>query len=355
MKKTAIIALLLAALLVFTGCSPATYSQVDPEKYVTLGEYKGLSYTAVEISVSDYELQVAVNEELKNSGYVSYQEDITLTEGTVRLGDTVNINYKGLKDGVAFEGGTADNQSLTIGSGSFIDGFEEGLVGKAIGSDVKLNLTFPENYGNEELAGQDVIFEVKINSVTERADYKELTDDLAHTIKSEVNTAAEFREAVKAELEAEKKADAETSIKDELWTATIENATLAEKLPEKLVEGAEEEFIAYYETLALQYSYDDLSAFLAGNSINEDTFYAQAESYGRSIVESQLVAYAIAKAEGYTPTQEALDKSAEEYATTAGYTEVAKYVAAVGDDAIMDQHILDYAVDLVLASAVTKA
>ncbi|MBQ7089512.1 MAG: FKBP-type peptidyl-prolyl cis-trans isomerase, partial [Clostridia bacterium] len=122
---------------------------------------------------------------MQESSYVTYEEDIK--EGTVQKGDTCAIDYIGKKDGVAFEGGTG-SYDLEIGSGSFIPGFEEGLIGKKIGSTVDLNLTFPENYGNEELNGQDVVFTVTIKKVTTRKVYKELTDELAATMDKTVKT-----------------------------------------------------------------------------------------------------------------------------------------------------------------------
>jgi len=126
MKKTALIALLMIAVLAVTGCSPASYEELNIAKYVTLGTYKGLSYEAVDTAVSDYELTVSVNKDLQAKGYEETKTE-SITSGVVQIGDTCNIDFKGLKDGVAFEGGTASGYSLEIGSGSFIAGFEEGV------------------------------------------------------------------------------------------------------------------------------------------------------------------------------------------------------------------------------------
>lgn len=355
MKKLGFFTLLLVAALAITACGgPATFDEVDVDKYVTLGEYKGLSYTPADTTVSDYELNVALNEKLSDSGYATYTEDANITEGTVQLGDTVNIDYAGTKDGVAFQGGTASGQSLTIGSGQFIDGFEEGLVGKEIGSTVSLDLTFPENYGNEELNGAAVVFEVTINSVTERVTYGELTDSLANTINSEVQTADEFIAAVKSELEAEKKSDAESDAKSTLWNAAIGNVTFAEKLPEKLLESSTNEFIEYYTAAASQNGYDDLEEFVTAQGVTMDSFNEQADAYGLSMVQSQLTAYAIAKAEGYAVTDDIITETATTYAAQYGYSTADDYIEAVGKDAVRDQAVLDYAVELVVSSAVAN-
>ena len=352
MKKIALFSLLLAVVMALTACgSAATFAEVKTEDYLTLGDYKGLTYKVTDTTVSDYDLQNAVNAAIKEAGYTEETDDTEITKGVVQIGDTINLDYKGLKDGVAFEGGTAQGQSLTIGSGQFIDGFEEGLVGVEIGSFVKLNLTFPENYGKEELNGQDVVFEVTVNSVTSRTTYPELTDKLAKELNEEAETADEYLKLLKKELEATNIADAETELKNTLWNKAIANATFKGDLPEKLVDLAKDEFVAYYESLADQYGYDDLDSLLTGSNISADQFSAQATSYAEGLVQSQLVAYAIAKAEGFTVTEDIFDATAATYATSSGYATPEKYIDAVGKDAVRDQALLDYAVDLVLENA----
>lgn len=354
MKKTAWIALLLIVALAVTGCGTSkTYAGLKIEKYVTLGEYKGLKYTPADTSVSDYALEVAVQNDLADNGY-EVINTVELTEGTVQVGDVCNIDFKGLKDGVAFEGGTAQGYSLEIGSSSFIEGFEEGLVGVAIGSTVNLDLTFPENYDSEELAGQDVVFEVKVNSVTKRKSYPEMTAEIASKLDKTAATAEEYYSNKKVSLETENIAAAEESLKDTLWNVAISNMTIAEELPKNLVKDAVEEFTAYYEMYATQSAYDSLEEWLTANNMTMTYFDQLAESYAASVVTSQLAAYAIANAEGYTITDELYQQKAKEYATASGYTDVNQYIAAVGEDPIKDQAIMDYAVDLVVSNAIAE-
>ena len=130
--------------------------------YVQLGEYKGIEVTAQDTTVTDEDVETELQSQVENATPI-YEE---ITEGTVADGDVVNIDYEGTLDGVAFDGGTDTDFNLTIGSGQFIDGFEDGLIGKNIGDTVELNLTFPEDYTvNSDLAGQDVVFTVTINYV----------------------------------------------------------------------------------------------------------------------------------------------------------------------------------------------
>ncbi len=161
-----ILSLVLVLGLIFTcfaGCSKKEKRElynVNLSKYVTLGEYNGLK---VDKKSDEFK---KTTESIIESDVQTYGLYVTKNKGKVKEGDNVNIDYTGKKDGVAFEGGTAQAYNLVIGSDSFIDGFEDGLIGKEIGSTVDLNLTFPENYGNDELNGQDVVFTVKINYVT---------------------------------------------------------------------------------------------------------------------------------------------------------------------------------------------
>ncbi len=189
--------------------------QTDLSKYVKLGEYKGLTVdTASEEWKNAYDSELSSDVE-KNGFYVRK------TKGKVADGDTVNIDYIGKKDGVAFEGGTAQGYDLVIGSGSFIDGFESGLIGKEIGSTVDLNLTFPEGYQSAELAGQAVVFTVTINYVTSTDPMKpeeyfnelgfDSVDDYDQDVKARATKAVLIKQAAdNAEIKDYPQEDIET-------------------------------------------------------------------------------------------------------------------------------------------------
>ena len=164
MKRILSVLLILVLVFSFAGCSDdkgRILYNVDLEDYIELGDYMGIK---VDKSSEEFEqtgLAYIISDIINNN----FQGTESVKEGTVSMGDIANIDYVGKKDGVAFEGGTDKGYDLTIGSGKFISGFEEGLVGKKIGSTVDLELTFPQDYGSTELAGQDVVFTVTINSV----------------------------------------------------------------------------------------------------------------------------------------------------------------------------------------------
>lgn len=331
------------------GCGakgPASFQEADPDQYLTLGKYEGLSYTKTDTSVSDYQLQVAINKILYDAGYGTLSEE-KITSGTVQIGDTANIDYKGVKDGVAFQGGTAEDHDLNIGSGSFIDGFEEGLVGVKVGDTVDLDLTFPENYSNKELAGQAVVFTVKVNYIKDRTTYPELTDELVAKLKKDAKTKKELIANTKKELEKSNEQEALTNIQNTLWTKVMTATTFEEKLPATLLDAAKKEYDNYYKSIALQYGYEDTESFFAANNITEETINLQAEAY----VKQQLTAYAIAKAEGYTISEKEFDAYAKSLATSAGYENVEEYLKLATRERIEDRIILDYALNLIIEKA----
>ena len=184
-----LVVFLLSTLLTACGKNKTIlFSSVDFDKALTLAEYKGITLDTSSDEYGEFYDNVIVSDIKNNSLYIEK------TEGTVSEGDIANIDYVGKKDGVAFEGGTAEGYDLEIGSNSFIEGFESGLIGAEIGKTIDLNLTFPEDYGNEELNGADVVFTVTVNSVqtTDGIEPKDIYEDLGYkTLKEYENDVKE--------------------------------------------------------------------------------------------------------------------------------------------------------------------
>ncbi|MBR7133468.1 MAG: FKBP-type peptidyl-prolyl cis-trans isomerase [Clostridia bacterium] len=170
------------------GCGKADKARVlfnvELEDYIELGEYKNIPVDTKSDTFKEYYDDIIVSDVLENDFH-----DETITEGIISKGDIANIDYEGKKDGVAFDGGTAQGYDLEIGSGSFIDGFEGGLIGVNIGETVDLNLTFPENYSSADLAGAEVIFTVKVNSAKPAKSPKEFYADLGYKSYDEYNAS----------------------------------------------------------------------------------------------------------------------------------------------------------------------
>lgn len=351
MKKIRLIALFIAILLVLCACAsePESIAEADPFEYLVLGEYKGLTFEKIDASISDYKLQIALNSKLYDLGYGKISDD-KIEKGTVQIGDIINIDYEGKKDGVAFESGTAKGASLAIGSGQFIEGFEEGLVGAAIGETVTLNLTFPTNYRVADLAGQAVVFTVKINFISQRTTYPELTDEIAQKIDKEVKSKEELIKKIKNEMETSKQNTLFSALKNTLWSQVMTNTTFTEELPKKPLETATEQFTEYYTMIANQNNFSTLDEFFAANGLTQEKITQDATA----LVKQQLVSYAIAKEEGYTISEEDFNKVAKNLAGSAGYTDVDAYVQEVGRQNIEAQMTMDFALSCVLENAKAK-
>ncbi len=291
----------------------------DVESIVTLGEYRGLTYTIIDTSVTEEE----VDEEI-SAIMDSYAEPEEVTDRAVENGDTVSIDFEGIMDGEAFDGGSASDYYLEIGSGSFIDGFEDGLIGVMPGVEVALNLTFPDDYYNGELAGQDVVFNVTVNFIEGDDIVPELNDDFVKAFMIEdMNTVEDMREYVREYLTADKEAEADSEIQMELIEKVMYDSVI--DLPEEFVAQFEDEFIdtylSYFEIYNTYYgvSWDEfLSDYLM---VDEDTFFEDARLYGEEYASEMLVICAVAKAEGIEITDDIYSEKLSMYAQLYGYDE----------------------------------
>ena len=259
----------------------------DVSKYVTIGQYKGLSLDKTVEAVTDDMVDGRIKEELQNKA-----EEVT--EGSVQNGDVVTINYVGTKDGVAFDGGTANNYELTIGSGTFIDGFEDGIIGMKKGQTKDLDLTFPEEYSSEELAGQEVVFKVTLQSF-KRA--PELTDDWAAK-NTDCKTAEEYRKEIRTTLEAEAKTSAQNTLRETAWN-TVLSASEVKEYPQDDLDTAKTEFKTLYENYAKQGDMT-LEDFVKAQGISMDDFEEQSSQYAEYKVKQNLIVQGIMDAENMT-------------------------------------------------------
>ena len=209
-----------------TGAASASDAAETTAEYVegelkSLGEYKGLSVEIVEvpeITDADVEAQIQFN-------LAANPEEEVVTDRGAEDGDTVNIDFKGYKDGVAFDGGEAAGYDLVLGSGSFIEGFEEGLIGVKAGDEKELNLTFPEDYMSADLAGADVVFEVTVNEVKVQKD-AELNDEFVKRVSDKSATVEEYRQEIREELEAIREMSIENYISNQIMAQLVETSDI---------------------------------------------------------------------------------------------------------------------------------
>jgi trigger factor len=295
--------------------------------YITLGDYKGLVVEVDPIEITDEDIDERIAQEIR----YSEEGTDTLTEGTVEEGDIANIDFEGKKDGVAFDGGTAEGYDLEIGSGSFIDGFEDGLIGVAIGDTVDLDLTFPENYGNEDLAGQDVVFTVTVNSIDR---VKELDDELASLLSDgEATTVDEYREYIKGILEEEALEERKSQVEMDLLTQAAENITV-DTYPQDLVDYEIDQLKDYYQYYATIYGMDLGTLLSSMLGITEEEFPEQAAEMVKENIRQEFCIDAIAETESLLPTGEELAAAYDELAEKIGYEDGKTLVDEYGEYAV---------------------
>lgn len=315
----------ICAMALLTGCG----GEKTASDYVTLGQYKGVEIDAI----------ADVTEEAVETELVSRFRD------TVQEGDTVNIDYSGKKDDVAFEGGTAQGQSLTIGSGAFIDGFEDGLIGVKVGDTVDLDLTFPDPYkNNPDLAGAAVVFTVTVNSINGIVG-AEMTDEVI-TANTVYATVEEYRAAVKEELQA----DIDSQKQSAIWEKVRANATI-KGYPEEEVTEYVNDVTSYYQSMAAYYGID-FATLLSANGLTEEQFKSDCEEAARQEIAKYMVLEAIAEAEGMTVSKEEVEeKIAEGMELLSADRETA--VEYYGGEDVIEEYLLYYKVlEMLLAECV---
>lgn len=349
-KKMISLALIFCMLLMLGGCGGSTdveltYDQYDLSEYVTLGEYKGIEVLKVEPQeITDENVETEIT-------YFLSQNPVTeeLEEGAVlEYGDTANIDYEGKIDGEAFDGGSAEGFDLMLGSGAFIPGFEDGLVGKTVGETVVLPLSFPEDYHSADFAGKAAEFTVTINSAT-REIPAELTDDFVKTVSEEAKTVDEFKVQIKEDLEEMAAESATQTMKSSIWQTVVENAEIV-AYPEAEVEAYITEMSDYYHQYAQTYGME-FNDVLETMGMTEEAFNEEAKLYAEAMVGDELVLYAIIEAEGITLSQSEYEEGAEEYLTLYGYATVEDLETAFTKEIVYESILWDKTLDFLLENA----
>ncbi len=261
---------------------------------IDLADYSALTYKNTYAAPTEADIDARIKQDLKGTDYL-HTIDV---KDALRMGDVTKLDFDGYIDEKIYDNACAKNHELELGSGKFIPGFEDGLVGKKVGESVTLHLTFPEDYSEESLQGKDVRFEVKILSAT-RTEYDELTDAIVKEVtKDKQKTVSAYKDSIYQELDETAKSDAESNAKNELWTA-IANATTLKKYPQNVydhfVSRLEKQFSSYYAS----YGVSDLEGFMKANGLDlkqyvegqiiyEYAIYTIAAEQGLSIEEADF-------------------------------------------------------------------
>lgn len=277
---------------------------------VTLGEYKGVEVKREHTLVTEDEVNAEIEKERNKQA-----AEVSVEGRAVAEGDTVNLDYSGSVDGVKFAGGTAEAQTLKIGSHTFIPGFEEQMVGMNIGEEKDLEVTFPEEYHAKELAGKKAVFHVKVNSITE-TQLPALDDDFAKDI-SEFDTLDEYKADVRAKLEAQAAERDNNAFTNAVIEKVMENATV--EIPEAMVERQIDSMVRNFEARLAQQGLK-LADFIKYTGQDEKSFRNQYREQAEKSVRANLVLEAVENAENFEATEEEID------------AEIAKFAGQVGQD-----------------------
>lgn len=310
---------------------------IDVEKCVTLGDYKGVTVEKTIQSVTDEDVQNEINNALAN-----YPVEV---DQAAKEGDTVNIDYVGKIDGEEFDGGSDQGADLKLGSGKFIDGFEDGLIGARKGETRTLNLTFPEDY-TQDLAGKAVEFTVTVNAVKEPL--SEPTDQWVADNIEGYDNIADYKAGIRSEQEESNEQTAENQVRYAAWTQVIDNCTINE-YPETLVEVGKKLYEQQVETYA-KYAGMELDAYIESSGLTQEEYQSNMEEYGKNVAAQALVCQAICDKEGFAIGDDDYQKALQDMLTEYGCTED-ELIQTYGQDNVEQSIMLNRVSNLILENA----
>lgn len=318
-------------------------AEVALKPEVTLGKYKGVEVEAIDVTVTDEDVNAAIDRERENNA-----RTVTVEDRAVQEKDVVTLDFEGFVDGVAFEGGKGENYPLTIGSKTFIPGFEDQLVGAELNKEVEVNVTFPEDYQAEELAGKAAVFKCTVKEIKEKQ-LPELDDEFASEV-SEFETLAEYKEDVKKNLAEKKEADAKNEKEQKVIEAIIADAKM--DIPEAMVVSQQRQMAEDFAQ-RLQMQGLSIEQYFQFTGLTGETFLAQMKPQAENRIKTRLVLEAVAAAENMVVSEEEykneLKKMAEAY-----QMEVEKMEEMIGsyeEKGIKSDISIRKAVDFVVAEA----
>lgn len=265
---------------------------------VILGEYKGIKVEKATVEVTDEDVEAELKKVQDQNSRM-----VTVEDRAVEDGDTVNIDYAGSIDGVAFDGGTAVGQPLVIGSHTFIDNFEEQIVGHNIGDEFDVNVTFPEEYHAADLAGKPAVFHVKVNGITKK-ELPEINDEFAQDV-SEFDTLDAYKADIKAKLLEKKEAEAKAAKEDKVVETIVENATM--EIPDAML-ATQQEQMADEFAQRLSYQGLKLDQYFQFTGLNHETFLEQMKPQALKRIQTRLVLEAVVAAENIVATEAEFDE-----------------------------------------------
>ena len=319
-------------------------AEVALKPAVTLGDYKGVEVEKTPVEVSEEEVDKEVDKERENNS-----RTIDVDDRAVEKGDMIKLNFEGFVDGTPFEGGKAEDYSLTIGSGSFIPGFEDQLIGAKIGEEVEVNVTFPEEYHAAELKGKPAVFKCTVNEIKVK-ELPEADDEFAKDV-SEFDTLAEYKDDIRAKLLEKKTADAKREKQNKTVAKAVENATM--EIPEAMiteqVRRMADDFARRLQSQGLS-----MDQYMQFTGLTTDALAQQMRPEALKRIQNSLVLEAIAKAENIEVSDEKVNEEIEKMAA-AYKMEADKLKELIGDaekEQMKSDLAIQAAVDMITDAAV---
>lgn len=310
---------------------------------VTLGKYKGIKVDKAEAEVTDEEVDAEINKQREENA-----RTVAVEDRPVKDGDMTVIDFEGFVDGTAFEGGKGENYPLTIGSGAFIPGFEEKLIGAKLGEETDVEVTFPEDYHAEELAGKAAVFKCTVKEIKEK-ELPELDDEFASEV-SEFETLAEYKEDVKKNLSQKKEEAAKNAKEEAVIEAIIEDAKM--EIPEAMIETQQRQMVDDFAQ-RIQMQGLTMEQYFQFTGMSPQVMMEQVKPQAEKRIKSRLVLEAVAAAEGIAATEEEYEeeikKMAEGYKMEAD--KIKEMMGEQGKKQIMDDLAVGKAVEFVVSNA----
>jgi len=359
--KTRILAVILSVVMVFTvaafsGCgkknsgvpeSVKRFLEYDLTEMATVGQYKGITVVKEPIEITEEDIDTQINLIL-----TSHAEKVAVTDRGILIGDSINMNYTGYLDGVEFEGGSAENVDIVVGSSGYIDGFDDGLVGAKTGEEVTLDLTFPDPYlNNEELSGKPVQFVVKINSVSESIVPEMSVEFLAENYP-EYESVEMLREALELTMYEGAVENQESQLLSEAWEEVLKNTTI-HSVPEDEYNKLYDEMIAWYRDFTASSFNMELEAYLIQyQNMEFDEFKESIHNEVISYLTETIVLYTIVKNENLSLTDAEYQEGAKEYLDYYGMTDIDELEASYSYETIYENLLWDKAFNCIMENVV---
>ena len=311
--------------MLLSGCQMSKGLETDN---MTITQYIEVEIDEVEkvSAITDDDIDAYIQSELEAEADAVAAED-----RAVEKGDTVKIDFVGKMNGEVFDGGSAEDYPLTIGSGAFIPGFEDSIIGHKIGETFDWNGKFPDNYGGEEMAGKDVVFTITVNAIV-----PELSDEWVKAVSEKSKTVEEYKKAVTGLLEDNAQKSYEYSIETAVWEKVMENSTV-KKYPEKEVDEKNKAWIGEYETAAEYYGIDYQTFIEEQMGMPLEDFEKQIETAVKDVVKEKMVVEAIADKQHIKLDDKTYEKEVEKMAQDYGYPDVKTMKEAADEDELREE------------------